>query len=276
MFEEGLKMVKILPESKIKEAIKNETFISNAKEENAEGIKYDFSLGSRVLKAKYGLPIDINELPEEEKKRIGVEPGEVVFVLTKERLKLPINMKAELIHKRKISHDGILTLGGLCIDPLYEGHLLVGLYNFSSDIFPLIPDRKLIAASFYELEKEEIGEFKKPTQVIDDFPDDLIRLMKKYSPISVQGLLEKLNELKIELKNLKEKFQNREEWFERFEKNLDKQFDLIKEEREARIEVDKKFETNLTNIIWKVGWLSGTITILGSLAIGYVINILLK
>lgn len=267
-------MAKILPENKIKEAIKNETFIFNAKEKNAEGVKYDFSLGSRVLKAKYKLPIDINELPEEEKKKIGVEPGEVVFVLTEERLKLPINMKAELIHKRKISHDGISTLGGLCIDPLYEGHLLVGLYNFSSDIFPLIPGKKLIAATFYELEKEEIGEFKKPSTVIDDFPDDLIRLMKRYSPISVQGLLEKMNELKIELINLKEKFQNREEWFERFEKNLDSQFKLIKEEREARIEADEKFKTNLTAIIWKVGWLSGTIAILGSLAIGIAINLL--
>ena len=59
-----------------------------------------------------------------------VEPGEVVFVLTEERLDLPRNMIAVLSQKRKLFNQGIQVLGGFCIDPLYRGKLLVGLYNF--------------------------------------------------------------------------------------------------------------------------------------------------
>lgn len=269
-------MSKIIVESRLKEVIKNKKFIINGKEENVEGIKYDFRLGQRILKARYNNPIDIDKLPEEEKKNLVVEPGEVVFVLTEEKLKLPVNIIAHLIHKRKISHEGILTLGGFCIDPLYEGHLLIGLYNLSSENFPLRPGKKLIAAIFYELDKEEIDEFTKPLPVINDFPDELVLMMKKYSPISIQSVLKQLNGLKIELKKLCEANQNQEKWFERFEENLEKQFNLIKEEREARIVADKKFEDDLRNIISKVALLSAGIAILASIAMGYIFNVLLK
>jgi len=269
-------MSKIIVESRLKEAIKNKNFIINGKEENVEGIKYDFRLGQRILKARYNNPINIDKLPEEEKINLVVEPGEVVFVLTEEKLKLPVNIIAHLIHKRKISHEGILTLGGFCIDPLYEGRLLIGLYNFSSENFPLRPGKKLIAAIFRELDKEEIGEFVKPLPVINDFPDELILMMKKYSPISLQSVLKQLNDLKIEFNKLWEATHYQEQWFKRFEENLEKQFNLIKEEREARIGADQRFENDLRNIIWKVAWLSGAIVISGSMLMGYIFNVIIK
>lgn len=269
-------MAKIINESRLKEAIKNQTFIINGKEQNVEGIKYDFRLGRRILKGKYNNPIDYDKLPEEEKKNMVVEPGEVVFVLTEERLNLPANINAELRHKRKISHEGIMTLGGASIDPLYEGYLLIGLHNFSSENFPLRPGKKIIAATFYELEKEEMDKFKKPLPVIDDFPDELVLMIKKHYPISIQSVIERLNKLKIEFSDLRERLYNKEEWFDRFEENLEKQFTLIKEEREARIAGDKKFEEDLTKVIWKVGWLSGIIVILGSIVVGYIVNLVIK
>jgi len=269
-------MTKVINESRLKEVIKNQTFIINGKEENVEGIKYDFRLGRRILKNRYNNPIDYDKLPEEEKKNMVVEPGEVVFALTEERLKLPANICAELKQKRKISHEGIMTLGGASIDPLYEGHLLVGLYNFSSENFPLRPGKKLIAATFYELEKEEMDKFKKPLPVIDDFPDELILMIKKHSPTSIQSVIEGLNKLRIEFSDLRDRWHDKEEWFDRFEDNLEKQFTLIKEERESRIACDKKFEEDLTKIIWKVGWLSGTIVILGSIVVGYIVNLIIK
>lgn len=269
-------MSKIIVERRLKEFIKNKKYIINGKEENAEGIKYDFRLGKKILKAKFNNPIDIDKLPEGEKKNLVVEPGEVVFVLTEEKLKLPVNIIAHLIPKRKISHEGILILGGFCIDPLYEGHLLIGLYNFSSENFPLRPGKKLIAATFCELDKEEIDKFTKPLPVIDDFPDELVLMMKKYSPVSTQGVLKQLNDLKIEIKKLCDANQNQEKWFVRFEENLERQFNLIKEEREARIVADQKFENDLRRIIWKVAFLSAGIAILASLTMGYIFNVLLK
>ena len=104
-------MPRLLNEESLKKAIEESSFLKNAKLENAEGIKYDFRLSSIVLKSKYGQPIDITKLPEEERVKVFIEPGEVVFVLTEEVIELPDNIKADLIPKRKLSHDGISILG---------------------------------------------------------------------------------------------------------------------------------------------------------------------
>src|SRR6266853_674383 len=169
-------------------AVKDQTFIKGGVIRSAEGIKYDFRMGSRVLKAKFGRSIDIDKLPEAEKADMVIEPGEVVFVLTEESLELPGKIMAHLMPKRKLSHEGILVLGGFCVDPLYSGRLLVGLYNFSSSRFTLEPRRKLIAAIFYELQADEIGTFEKPESSVNDFPEELVRFISSYQPIDLKGL----------------------------------------------------------------------------------------
>ena len=151
----GLRNGKSYTGEKLRKAVEEATFIKGGDPACAEGIKYDFRMSSRVLKWKYGRSIDINKLPEAEKAEMVIEPGEVVFVLTEETLELPIDIMAQLVPKRKLSHEGVLVLGGFCIDPLYSGKLLVGLYNFASSRFVLEPERKLIAAVFYQLEETE-------------------------------------------------------------------------------------------------------------------------
>lgn len=138
---EDNKMPQLITESELRIAVKDNTFIKNGKIENAEGVKYDFCLGSELLKAAFGRPIDMRKLTETDKTTLNIEPGEVVFVLTNEQLDLPKNIHAVLSPKRKLSHDGIMVLGGFCIDPLYKGKLLIGLYNLSSSSFPLIPGK---------------------------------------------------------------------------------------------------------------------------------------
>jgi len=70
----------------------------------AEGIKYDLRLSDRILIAKYGRPMLASEIGPLD---LFVEPGEMVFVLSRERLKIPPDMMAQLSHKRKLSHAGI-------------------------------------------------------------------------------------------------------------------------------------------------------------------------
>ncbi len=146
-------MPSLMSGSRLKEAIQNNTFIHDGDPLSVEAVKYDFHMGSMVLKAEYGQPINIEEIPQN--KRF-VYPGEVAFVLTRERLELPGNMIATLTPKRKLAHDGIIVLGGLTVDPKYRGVLLIGLYNFSSTPFPLRPGKKLIGAVFYELGQDEV------------------------------------------------------------------------------------------------------------------------
>lgn len=214
-------MSTLISGEKLKKLI-TDGIIENGKEENAEGIKYDFQLGDRFLKTKHQGPANISDFTVETKENYSIDPGETVFVMSYEKLNLPKNIKAELSNKRKLAHLGIFVLGGFCVDPLYEGYLFFGLYNLSNRPFLLgKKNNKLIAAQFYELSKEEMAEFPKPKS-LSDFPDDLIEISKGMSSISLQGIDNKINELTSQLSKLKEDFKKRDDWFEKMQENMDK------------------------------------------------------
>ena len=203
---------------KLRAAVEEASFIQGGDSTCVEGVKYDFRLSARY---SYGSPIDASKLSETDKQGLSVEPGEVVFVLTEERLTLPENMVAQLSPKRKLSHAGILTLGGFTIDPRYVGRLLLGLFNFSSTPFPLIPGKKVIAATFYKLEGSELGEFPDPGEPLDDFPDELVQVMQKYHPVALQSLTDLVNRLQNDLSKLRDEVRSHETWYQRFKDSLD-------------------------------------------------------
>ena len=206
----------------LRRSVERSEFLQHGDINCAEGIKYDFRMSSRILKASFGRPINISELSAAEQALLFVEPGEMVFVLTEERLKLPRNMMAELSPKRKLSHAGILAIGGFCIDPKYEGRLIVGLFNFSSTRFPLIPGKKVIGATFHELATEELGEFGEPSPPLEDFPDELVQIMQRYVPVSVASLHEAYERIRLELDTLRNEIRSHDEWYKRFEQSLDR------------------------------------------------------
>lgn len=65
----------------LKTAVKDQTFVKDGEASAVETVKYDLRLGSTVLKAAYGLPMEIERIPEEKR---WIDPGEVVFVVTKD------------------------------------------------------------------------------------------------------------------------------------------------------------------------------------------------
>ena len=200
------------------------TVIGEGVVENADGIKYDFRMGSSILKAKNRVPIDIDTYAD--KSQLVVEPGEVVFVLSRERIELPADVFAQLSPKRSLSQAGIMVLGGFTVDPGYSGRLLMGLYNFSSIVFPLIADRKLIAASFFRLEDGERGEFVTPRR-LDDFPNELVEVMAKYQPVALQSLTEGLDALRFELAAVRKELDSHTVWYDKFETALDRHNEQI-------------------------------------------------
>lgn len=220
-------MAKIIAGEQLKEAVKSQSFIKGGIVGCAEGVKYDFRLSPRILKASYERPVDVTKLSETEKKDLFIEPGEMVFVLTEERLDLPNNMMSELSPKRKLSHAGILAIGGFCIDPLYHGRLLIGLFNLSSTRFPLIPGKKVIAATFYVLEGNELSDFPQPEAALEDFPDELIQVMQKYRPLAITSVLETIQRLQSQMDTLRRQIESQNEWYKRYEGILDRHSNQI-------------------------------------------------
>lgn len=246
-------MPTLLGNDELKKAILPDGFIKDGSINNIDGIKYDFCLSSYILKAKFKQPIEITNLPETRKVDLVVEPGEVVFVLTQETLSLPNDVMVLLIPKRKLSHDGIMILGGLSVDPMYEGKLLIGLYNLSSSQYPIIPGRKLIAGLFYKLSETENVGVTKPSPKISDFPDDLIRLMQNYKPVSTEGLMNLVNNLETRFEALVQELRSKEDWFNRLQESMEKQEKTVDkilsglekevdDRRSSDAEVEKKVE----------------------------------
>lgn len=190
-------MAKVITEKTIKEWVQEQRIIVGGDTNCAEGIKYDFRLGKKFLKAYFGRVMDYETdlRSADDIRRAVVEPGEVVFVLSEEKLALPPNIYAQLSPKRSLSQDGIELMGGLTIDPNYEGYLVFGLRNVAGTPYTLTPGTKIVGANFFELsESEEIDNRNKPTSIVN-FPDKLLLLIEKYKPVNPQNLEKELAEL---------------------------------------------------------------------------------
>lgn len=208
-----------------------EKFITQGNRQSVEGLKYDFRFSGTFLKASLGKAVNIDDCKDPADTRI--EPGETVFLLTEEILSLPSNIKAELSSKRKLAHEGLIVLGGFCVDPGYEGPLVFGLHNISSRPFPLDKGKKLIAAQFYQLDESECQDLPTPTR-LTGFPDELRHIISHLDASSNISLQKQLDELQSRYKFLKEEFDKREGWLDEFKGTLEKLRELITAESEER------------------------------------------
>jgi len=265
-------MAELVTGDELLEAVRRGTFIKGGDPDSAESVKYDFHLGPRILKAGYGAPLDATRLTETEKSALFVDPGEVVFVLSEERLELPSDMMAQLSPKRKMAHEGILTLGGFAIDPGYEGKLLVGLFNFSSTPWPLQPGKKLIAATFYKLDQQEVPAHPTVVERLNDFPDGLLAVMQKYQPVAIQSVADSVRRLHEELGALRTEVRSREQWYTRFEQSLENTSGQISEltrdldaEKEVRRRGEDKLAEGLQDLKGSLSFLKGAAWFIGVL-----------
>ena len=245
-------MATLIGGEQLRLAVADQSFIKNGQPESVEAVKYDFRMGTRVLKAAYGQPVELGEIPQE--KRF-VDPGEAVFVLTQERLELPEDMVATLTPKRKLAHSGILVLGGFAIDPLYKGVLLLGLYNFSSTPFALRPGKKIIGALFYKVENEEYAGGSPIPQEISDFPDELVSLIRNYKPVELNGLGDVVQSLRRDLHILRDEVTSDKSWRDDFKSSIQQHnnqlgqlIDSLKEERNNRVREDEKLRDKLDSM----------------------------
>lgn len=206
-------------------------FIAFGNRQCVEGLKYDFRFSGTFLKAKLGKAVSVDDCKDPADTR--VEPGETVFLLTEEVLKLPKDIKAELSSKRKLAHEGLLVLGGFCVDPGYEGPLVFGLHNLSSRSFPLDKGKKLIAAQFYQLSGSESQDLPTPTR-LTGFPDELRHIISHLDASSNMALQKQLDELQLRYKTLREEFEKREGWLDEFKGTLEQLRELITSESQER------------------------------------------
>jgi deoxycytidine triphosphate deaminase len=243
--------MEILAAEDLLSAVEKGTFIKDGRKESCEGIKYDFTLSNMALTVDSKGPIDIDQ----EKEKAVIKPGEFAFIITKESLALPENIYCQLSTKRKLSLEGIILLGGLIIDPKYEGKLVFGLYNLSSHDFLLRSGKKLIAGVFYRI-NQNIDIRPDP---INDFPDELIKLMLDSKPNSINAINVVLEELKAEIQTIKRQITYDDQWKTDFQKGMSDLQELVTTiskkldtEIDERKDYDRKLEVR-TSVIRGIG-----------------------
>lgn len=247
----------LLTGDRLKTVVREGNYIKHGDIRSVEGAKYDLRLSGHFLKASFGRPTDIEKLSETERLQARVDPGEVVFVRTMEEIELPENVIAFLSPKRKIIHTGIFVLCGFCIDPLFKGPLWVGLYNFSSTPFHLQAGKKLIAALFYELSGDELTEFPVPVpQSDDEFPEDLVSLIRSYKPVELRSLIEEVAATKRDVNDLRQLFTSDKQWKDDFKSGLEELKTIVSgiaKNLESEVIAREKEDSHITKRLDDVG-----------------------
>lgn len=233
--------MKLVSKQQLLDAITDNTFINGGTVQCAEDSKYDLRASHRFLKGNHANPIDARTLSGEFLADLVVKPGEVVFLLSEESLDLPKNMIAQLSPKRKMSQNGILTLGGFTVDPGYKGFLLVGLYNFSSTDFPLRPLKKLIGIHFYYLDEDECKNVEGCKERLTDFPDDLVNMMHRYK-LPDTGAIERLRQ---EISHLEGRINDHDNW----ERSLKKHDEALERIENAVLKLSSELHEETTQRI---------------------------
>ncbi len=272
-------MNNIILQNELIEAISNKTYIKNGDVNSCEGMKYDFRLGNRVLRADFKRPMTFSDNVGDSQKDLVVSPGEVAFVMTEETLELPNNIFCQLSSKRKLSHDGIIILGGFTVDPGYKGKLVFGLYNISSKDYPLIPGKKLVAGVFYKFD-EEI-ENCVPPMPLYDFPDELVRMINEYKPVTSEYLMNKMEKIEQEILQLRTHVNSDKEWREDFKKGLKTNSEQISQIGTAVKNITEQLsgeieerKSGIGEIQSKLSFLRGMGFILGGLVGGVIVAVL--
>jgi len=222
-------MARIISGETLKERIRESKLIEHGKEQNCKGLKYDLVFSGRYLKAKLGTPVEYEQIPVNQRKEMAVvKPGEVIFVITEETFNLPLNYYAQLTPKRNMGELGINVNGALFVDPGYQGKLVFGLYNFSSEDFPLQPGKTFAAAVIYELEDQEKFEYdsgKQPKQIMD-FSPELINMISKCEPIGITEIARVLQDALQDISKLKKYVDTNDVW----KKDVQRIIDCISKE----------------------------------------------
>lgn len=114
----------LLTDGEIKEMLGKEIVIEGFDEEFLQPSSYDMRIGKRALVSHSEAEADV-----EKNGSVPIKPGEFALLTTHEKVKLASNVAGHIGVKSYYTRKGLVLLAGLQIDPGFEGHLVLGIYN---------------------------------------------------------------------------------------------------------------------------------------------------
>lgn len=118
----------LMHDAEILKAIeKNEMAITPFEKDNLKGASYDLTIGGEALVSNRDEKVMISPSGGSLK----LEAGDFALVLTRETVKLPLNIAGSIGMRSTLARSGLILLHGMQIDPGWDAHLRFGLYNAS-------------------------------------------------------------------------------------------------------------------------------------------------
>jgi dCTP deaminase len=150
----------ILIDEEIKEAVKNNYIgISNFSEECLQPASYDLRVGEEGFITSAGGVIKIKD-----KGVLEIQPGDFALVITHEKLRLPPNILGRFGLRSVYARMGLLATVGPQVDPGFEGILVIGIVNFSSQVIRLPYLEPFCTLELHKLKKNVRNPYKGPYQ----------------------------------------------------------------------------------------------------------------
>lgn len=121
---------------------------------------YDLSVGVIVKKRKPKYPFgdgiqkvffDPDKSPYSQE-TVTLEPGQILFIITKEDINMPKNMCGTVYSKNNLSLNGILAWTTGHVDPGFKGPIIIRLINLRSTNYSIKPGDKVYTIVFDEVD----------------------------------------------------------------------------------------------------------------------------
>jgi dCTP deaminase len=134
---------------------------------------YDLRLGPKILASplsseKLGIVIQLTEKDPSYQ----IQYGQMVGVLSLEKLKVPLEICGRLGIRSTFARRGINAFGGLQLDPGFRGRLTMNLLNVGPEPVTITLHEPLFTVEFQRLEEPADVEYSGPYQDQEDFPAD--------------------------------------------------------------------------------------------------------
>ena len=125
-------------------------------------------LSSPIGENQPGKVIDLRDCPSGYK----VIPGQMIAILSLERINLPLNMVGRFGIRSSLARKGMNAFGGVQLDPGFRGRLMMNLINVGPSSIPIHNEDLVFSVEFSKLEENVEQGYSGPFQDQDDFPAD--------------------------------------------------------------------------------------------------------
>lgn len=134
---------------------------------------YDLRVGNKILASPLG-PEKRGKVVilSEQKPSYGIESGQMIGVISYERVELPLELCARFGIRSSFARLGINAFGGLQLDPGFKGRLVMNLLNVGPEPVDIKLKDLLFTVEFERLDEPAESPYSGIYQDQDDFPED--------------------------------------------------------------------------------------------------------